>query len=307
VSLDKNGSLRWAHTFAGSTGEAFPASVAVDANGAVYLAGPYTGTVDFDPGPGISSLAAETQNGFVLKLTAAGDFAWVRSFHDGTTCVASLQAVTVASDGNVWAAGAFNAYSACIYADPRASLSVDLFVVQLTPDGDMPRAPWLVPDASGRLAPVALAPGDDGSVYIGSTASGLVDFDPGAAVATRWAGAGSSGFVLKLDATGAFVWATVVYSIPVVALARTPNGGVIAVGDPGNVGDPSNGFVSGFSADGVGLWTLDVGALADAHSVAAAGGGFVVGGHSRAQGDYDPGPGADIIDTVGFASRFDVR
>jgi hypothetical protein len=55
----------------------------------------------------------------------------------------------------------------------------------------------------------------------------------------------------------------------------------------------------------VGLWTLNVGALADAHAVAAAGGGFVVAGHSRTQGDYDPGPGVDIIDTVGFASRFD--
>jgi hypothetical protein len=305
VSLDRNGSLRWARTFAGSTGEAFPSSVAVDATGAVYLAGPYSGTVDFDPGPGVSSLAAQTQNGFVLKLTAGGDFAWVRSFYNGATCVASLQAVTVASDGNVWAAGAFNAYSACIYADPRASLSFDLFVVQLTPAGDTARAPWLIPDASGQQALVALAPGDNGSVYIGSTASGLVDFDPGPAVATRWAGAGSSGFVLKLDATGAFVWATVVYSIPVVALARTPDGGVIALGDSGNVGDASNGFVSGFSSDGVGLWTLNVGALADAHAVAAAGGGFVVAGHSRTQGDYDPGPGVDIIDTVGFASRFD--
>src|SRR5262249_36125482 len=113
------------------------------------------------------------------------------------------------------------------------------------------------------------------------------------------------GFVLKLDATGAFVWATVVDAVPVVALAGTPAGGVIALGRSGNIPDQGNGFVSGFSSHGVGLCALNVGSLADGQSGAAAACRFVVGGQSRTPGDYDPGPGLDIVDTVGFASRFD--
>ena len=50
-------------------------SVAVDSLGNVYATGAFTGTVDFDPGPGIFNLIAAGETDiFVLKLDAAGNF-----------------------------------------------------------------------------------------------------------------------------------------------------------------------------------------------------------------------------------------
>jgi hypothetical protein len=77
--------LVWGRGFAdGGSGQAPPSGVAVAPAGAVYLVGHYSGSVDFDPGPGTEMHTSLADSGFVLNINAAGDFGWLRSFADGT-------------------------------------------------------------------------------------------------------------------------------------------------------------------------------------------------------------------------------
>src|SRR4051794_29778806 len=45
---------------------------AVDSTGNAYVAGSFTGTADFDPGPGSRTLTAEAESGYVARYSADG-------------------------------------------------------------------------------------------------------------------------------------------------------------------------------------------------------------------------------------------
>ena len=76
VKLDLNGNFEWVKTFESSS---ITALIDQDANGNIYVSGPFTGTADFDPGPGVTNLtAAYSYNLFILKLDAQGNFKWVK-------------------------------------------------------------------------------------------------------------------------------------------------------------------------------------------------------------------------------------
>lgn len=68
--LDANGDFVWAEGF-GSTSSDRGNSIITDVNDNLYITGCYTGTVDFDPGTGVStltSLSNSAEDAFVLKL-----------------------------------------------------------------------------------------------------------------------------------------------------------------------------------------------------------------------------------------------
>jgi gliding motility-associated-like protein len=80
--VDANGNFVWAKKFSPDL-NANPyglsihiMSICCDPAGNVYATGGFTGTVDFDPGPGVYNLTAVSRNAFVLKLDACGDFLW---------------------------------------------------------------------------------------------------------------------------------------------------------------------------------------------------------------------------------------
>jgi hypothetical protein len=59
------------------------ASIKTDANGAVYIAGTFSGTVDFDPSNSVSAITQNTfmyfggSSGFITKFSSGGQFLWV--------------------------------------------------------------------------------------------------------------------------------------------------------------------------------------------------------------------------------------
>src|SRR5262245_36483870 len=61
----------WSKRFGGAAGSEEAASVAVDGDGNVYLAGTYSGTIDFGGGPLTS--AGDT-DGFAAMFSPSGDF-----------------------------------------------------------------------------------------------------------------------------------------------------------------------------------------------------------------------------------------
>jgi hypothetical protein len=77
--LDASGALVWARNLGGSSQD-FGFGIALDGGGAVYTAGYFLGTCDFDPGVGTLNIAsAGAEDAFVCKLDAAGSLVWART------------------------------------------------------------------------------------------------------------------------------------------------------------------------------------------------------------------------------------
>jgi hypothetical protein len=78
ASLDKNGQVVWAHAL-GGPGADEARAVAILPEGDVFVVGSFSGTADFDPGPGRTELAsAGSTDVFVLRLRPGGELVWAR-------------------------------------------------------------------------------------------------------------------------------------------------------------------------------------------------------------------------------------
>ena len=75
--LDSAGDFVWARQIGGTDFDG-STDLAVDATGNVYTTGYFFGTIDFDPGAGVSNLTPVGGSDiFVSKLDSTGDFVWV--------------------------------------------------------------------------------------------------------------------------------------------------------------------------------------------------------------------------------------
>jgi hypothetical protein len=100
LRLDAQGEVLWATSLVGSNRQQVN-SLAFDAAGGVIVAGEFETTVDF---AGIQ-MVANSIDGFVVRLDAAGKASWARSFTGANNQVVS--AVAVDGSGAVLAAGTF--------------------------------------------------------------------------------------------------------------------------------------------------------------------------------------------------------
>ncbi|MBA4106852.1 MAG: hypothetical protein C0485_13960 [Pirellula sp.] len=230
VKLDPNGSPLWTAALNATlhTSPVVRILHAVDADENVYLVGDFRGTVDFDPGPGVtnvtSSQAGAEYSVYFAKLNSAGALQWVRKI-DG----AGLRPDRFALDGagNLLIAANFSTgtTAAPIDVDPgpgqtlvqqkAANGNSDLLALKYSPNGDFV---WVRQfggiDTVMSASLPSLAVDGQGDFYLGRGFGGSIDLDPGAAVhlATNPDSA-SDGFVVKLDASGAFQWAYVTEGI----------------------------------------------------------------------------------------------
>ena len=103
--LDGDGGFVFAKQIGNGTGNA----IAVDASNNIYTAGSFTGSPDFDPGPGEYPLMANGTNFFISKLDDAGNFVWARKM--GDLGYAEVNSIAVESSGNVFTTGRLGALS----------------------------------------------------------------------------------------------------------------------------------------------------------------------------------------------------
>ncbi len=140
VKLDPAGNLVWARQFGGDvvspqaeTGHA----LALDTKGNLLVAGCYTGTADFDPGPGVQNLSANGGiDAFLLKLDTGGHFVWAKSI--GGPLYEVAMGICTDKDDNVYATGSFGG---TVDFDPGTGTYnmtagfADIFVLKLSRDG----------------------------------------------------------------------------------------------------------------------------------------------------------------------------
>lgn len=120
TKLDSSGNFMWAKSM-GGTGPAEGNCVIADDSGNVYFTGEFTGTCDFDPGPGTLNLnAVSAQDFFVGKLNSSGNLVWTNSFGGNNNDVGYSLALD--TTGHVFVGGL--QYSDSIDYDPSLVLNM---------------------------------------------------------------------------------------------------------------------------------------------------------------------------------------
>ncbi len=89
MKLDTNGTYFWAKEIGSSWYGEDPKDIEMDPAGNIYLTGGFTGSCDFDPGPGTHQMhAVYSDDGFTLKLNTNGDFKWAKHHYSNNSVIA---------------------------------------------------------------------------------------------------------------------------------------------------------------------------------------------------------------------------
>ena len=206
--LDASGNFVWAKRMGTSGfGGDQATGISVDASGNVYTTGGFHGTVDFNPGVGVSNLtSAGVQDIFVSKLNASGNFVWAR--RTGGIGYDQATGISVDASENVFTTGSF---AGTADFDPgvgvfnlTAAGSADIFVSKLDASGNFVWASRMG-GISGEQA-TGISVDASGNVYTTGFFEGTADFDSGVGVFNLTATDGSEIFVSKLfDCNGTLV------------------------------------------------------------------------------------------------------
>lgn len=323
--LDAAGDFVWAVQFGGASALSFTGSaVAVDPSGHVLLAGSFTNTVDFDPGPGTTNLtSAGNYDVFVVKLDGAGGLIWARSWGGASGNGDGLYGLAVDAAGNVITVGTFWG-SADFDPGPGSfnltdAIGGDMFVQKMDADGEFLWAKGF----GGVLGsqPNSVQVDQAGNILVAGQFQGSVDFDPGAGNEVLVSAGVYDAFIQKLDAAGGFLWALRIGGSSTDtgnAIALDGSGNVLATGsffgfvdlDPGVTADTlySGGdvacYVLKLAADGSYQWGRSLGKVdTDAIMVDADGVVFTSGDFSQSV-DVDPGAGTYFLDSEGNSDLF---
>ncbi|OYU96257.1 MAG: hypothetical protein CFE21_07565 [Bacteroidetes bacterium B1(2017)] len=201
--LDKFGNLKWIKSFPAGT---WANEITTDKFGNVYILGDFQGTIDFDPGIGVTNLSGGQM--YVCKLDSAGIFVFVKAIASAGGVVNGTS-IKVDDNQNIYTIGNFNNTTDF---DPGSSTfnltsvagNVDIFISKLNSLGNFVWAKKIGDinyDKANSLYLDKL-----GNIYATGFFQGTIDFDPGPTTVNITA-SGSDGFLLKLNALGNFVWA----------------------------------------------------------------------------------------------------
>jgi hypothetical protein len=238
------GAAVWTKQIAGS-GEA--SGVATDPAGNVYVCGTFKRTVDFNPDPrktNYATGAADSPNGYVLKLTASGVYGWVAPFVAKTAQSpgAYMLPIGIALDptGNIIIGGLYKGqvdFDPSPKIDkrlPNVGVNYDGFVAKLSPTGALA---WATPLGSATVASVAVD-GAGGIYATGSFYTSNGPFTPGFGLPPVTTSC-TDAFVVGLTTAGSVDWAltyepsgTSVYRDTMAhAIAVDPSGTIYVAGN----------------------------------------------------------------------------
>ena len=313
----------WAKSF-GENGTTVVSS-AMDASGNVYLMGNYSGTADFDPGPGVYTLSAVAYTDiFILKLDAAGNLLWAKTIGGGDYDIG--KGMMLDNFGSMYITGMFSSTADFDPSPGTATITAnfffsDVFILKLDLSGSFMWVNSVGGVNNDIVIDINLT--NLGYVYITGTYSGAVDFDPSPNGTYLLSQGGT--YILKLDFSGNFVWAkSVTPAITVLALDSQDN--IYLSGQLYNTTDldpgpgtytlaPSLGtdlYVSKWTGAGNFVWAKKIGGIDFDYvreiRVDASDDLYLTGSFGDVV-DFDPGPGtytlSSSVDVSPFICKLD--
>ncbi len=211
--------LAWAKSFGSAGTGIFSQSydwaqeMATDPSGNIIVAGGFNGTVDFDPGIGVTNLtSAGGRDIFIAKYNTNGALIWAKRIGN-TTDNDNISDLKCDASGNIFFTGQ---YSGTVDFDPNAGAynltsagGADVFVSSLNVNGVLLGIPRTFGSTGGDYG-VSLTLDNLGGIYVTGSFSGTVDFDAGAATYNLTSHGLADVFVFKYtNASGSsvFSWA----------------------------------------------------------------------------------------------------
>lgn len=107
LKLNTNGQFVWAKQIGGG-GDIQSWGLQIMNNGDMYIAGGFSGPIDFDPGNGTTLLNAPTKyDSFIQKLNSNGDLLWVKQYEGIDTASLKTYDFIANEEGHLYSSGTF--------------------------------------------------------------------------------------------------------------------------------------------------------------------------------------------------------
>jgi hypothetical protein len=312
--------LEWAYTMPGAGGDAGK-DIVTDVDGNVILISDFNGTVDFEPGAGITNLtSAGAQESAISKYDTDGNLIW--AVRIGGTGNEAAHSVDVDNTGNIYVAGTFQNTADFDPGAGTANLTstglADAFILKLDQDGIFVWVKQFGGTADDATTSVSVDP--SGNPVISGFFRNTADFDPNAGVINATTAGGSAdGFVVKLNAAGNYVWHYIVNSandVDARALRTDASGNVYVTGYFAGTADFdfSASTANQISAGGEDIFVLQIsssGAYINAVRIGSTGadsgrainidseGNILVSGYFSGTVDFDSGAGTNNKTSAG--------
>jgi hypothetical protein len=214
--------LGW-HLTGGGPSVDFINKIMQDKSGNIIITGAFSGTVDFDPGPGVFNLSIDLQHthsdAFVAKYTAAGTFLWAKKFAAAQNAPDHGLQLAIDDTNNIYMVGEYQGDiqffpGGTWYNWGNAPGKPRLFMTKLDSTGNFKWGyGW---QNTGLSAYMYIKPfywdntetffiGSDGFLYLGGVFSGKMNFNPNSSI-SLYDSTISSGsrcpFFLKISSSG---------------------------------------------------------------------------------------------------------
>ncbi|HUW84193.1 MAG TPA: hypothetical protein VMZ31_15520 [Phycisphaerae bacterium] len=300
----------------------------MDQTGNIYVTGPFSGRVNFDPDGSDEHESHGGTDVFVTKLGPDGSYGWTRTFGGAADDLAD--ALAVDSVGNVYVAGTFRGTD--VDFDPTAGTDLrsshgntDAFLLRLNSDGSYGWAATVGGPEADYARAVAVHP-DNFVVVAGYFRGGNVDLDPTAGSDLRSSAGAFDVFITRLALNGQYGWSRTVggedtdtaFGVAVDAWQRIVVAGWFASTsldlDPTLTEDwhtcvgQTDVYALKLESDGSYVWGRTFGGSQFDHVYVVASdhlGDVYLGGTFQGQDvDFDPGAGQDLHSSAGWYDGF---
>lgn len=239
--FDEKGKLVWVKSIGGIAADNLRA-LDVDIFGNVYLAGTFSGTVDFDPNTSVFNLTSKgLEDGFVCKLDKNGAFVWAFSLGSSLNNDAVVS-LNCGENGRLHCTGIFGGQ---VDFDPSSNFfnlsangTSNTFILEMDTNSTFY---WATANrGSGISGGYSIKEGKNGSVYLGGCFEDTMAIQANQGLIRLNSNGKRDAFIQKIDSAGSTIWAKSFGGIEtdwVVGLEVDSNDNVYSVGHFGNTID----------------------------------------------------------------------
>ena len=322
-------SYEWAKGMGGADND-FGRDLCVDNAGNTYVTGDFTGTADFDPGPGTVNLVSAGSNDvFFAKYDPQGNLVWARRVGGAASDVG--YAIRTDNAGHIYISGYFASAPANFDPAGTANLSgtggsYDIFFAKYDTAGNYIWARRI--GGTGADNAWAMQLDAAGNIYLGGYFWATVDFDPGTPVVNLISSGNYDAYIAKYDSGGNHIWSRRMGGADddkTYAIGLDPSGNISATGvfsgtanfNPAGTANLSSGgqhdvFVARYDNGGSYTWAKALRSTGDDYGwdvAADPAGNVFVTGYFQNTLDFSPGVGSNTAVSNGsndlFIARYD--
>lgn len=303
-----------------------------DNGGNIYTAGYIEGPADLDPGTGMQIGGGSVADIFIQKLDPNKNLIWAKTITGPLNQYA--YGLCLDGAGNILLTGGFSGIAdfdpgAGTYTMSSPGGGTDIFVLKLDPNGNFIWAKKMGSSGGANQNGFAITNDASNNVLVTGSFDGTMDFDPGSGIFNMTSAGQVDIFVLKLNSSGAFLWAKSMgsfYDDHGYSIKTDPAGNVITTGrfmmqtdfDPGpsgfplGIGTPNtdiNMFIQKLDPSGNFIWARDYNLISNAGRGLYVNnlGEIFVTGNTGGSPDFDHGPATVYLPNAGANDIFALK